>query len=153
MRIFLSKHQAQSTSQSLVIKSSNTVTWILKRSRIWNIKYQCTSFVCAQFGNLSTICTTMSCKDPTDVLGVKCFNHVAATGTSCGNRQVQFKTDHWPTNRKERWLLAFTETNQNTKEVKKERFLKKVKTRHNNVHIFGRFCLRQSDERTNIYKT
>ena len=26
-------------------------------------------------------------------------------------------------------------------------------TRQNNVHIFGTFCLRQSDERTNRYKT
>ena len=40
--------------------------------------------------------------------------------------------------------------NQNTQEVKRERFL--TSTRQNNVHIFGKFCLRQSDERTNRYK-
>ena len=33
-------------------------------------------------------------------------------------------------NQKQRWLLAFKETNQNTQEVKTERFLK---TRQNNV--------------------
>ena len=42
-------------------------------------------------------------------------------------------------------------TNPNTQEVKHERFL--MWTRQNNVQIFGKFCLRQSDKRTNRYKT
>ena len=43
------------------------------------------------------------------------------------------------------------EANQNTQEVKNERFL--IWTRQNKTRIFGKFCLRQSDERTNKYKT
>ena len=55
-------------------------------------------------------------------------------------------------NRKQRWLLAFKETNQNSQEVKNERFL--IWTRQDNARIFGKCCLRQSNERTNIrYKT
>ena len=42
-------------------------------------------------------------------------------------------------NRKQRWLLAFKKTNQNTHEVKNERFL--ISTRQNNVRIFGIRCL------------
>ena len=47
--------------------------------------------------------------------------------------------------RKQRWLLAFKKTNQNTQEVKLERFF--ISTRQNNVIIF----VIQSDKRTNRY--
>ena len=40
-------------------------------------------------------------------------------------------------------------TKQNTQEVKHERLI--IWTRQNNVHIFGKFCLGQRDERTNIH--
>ena len=43
------------------------------------------------------------------------------------------------------------EINQNTQEVKRERFL--IRTRQNKMRISGKLCLRQSDERTNRYKT
>ena len=43
--------------------------------------------------------------------------------------------------RKQRWLLAFKKTNQNTQEVKTERFL--IRTRQNNVQFL--------DKATNIY--
>ena len=42
-------------------------------------------------------------------------------------------------------------TDQNTQEVKNERFL--ISTRQNNVRIFGIRCLRQSDKRTDRYQT
>ena len=49
-------------------------------------------------------------------------------------------------------ILAFKEINENAQEVKNERFKKKW-TRQNNVRTFGKCYLRQSDERTNRYKT
>ena len=42
-------------------------------------------------------------------------------------------------NRKQRWLLTFLKTNQNTQEVNNERFL--ISTRQNHVRIFGIPCL------------
>ena len=47
--------------------------------------------------------------------------------------------------------IAFKETNQNTHDVKNERFLI-TWTRQNNAN-FGKCYLRQSHERTNRYKT
>ena len=46
--------------------------------------------------------------------------------------------------------VQLKETNQNTQEFKNERYL--IRTRQNNVHIFGKFCLRHSDIRTEQMK-
>ena len=43
-------------------------------------------------------------------------------------------------------MLTLSYQNIKTHEAKNERFI--IWTRQNNVHIFGKICLRQSDERT-----
>ena len=55
------------------------------------------------------------------------------------------------------WEYSFSylhgqETNQNTQEVKNEHFLILIRTRQNNVQIFSKSCLPQSDEWTNRYR-
>ena len=52
---------------------------------------------------------------------------------------------------KQRQLLAFKETNQNTQEVKMKHYL--IRTRQNNVAILGKFYLQHIDVWTNRYKT
>ena len=48
-------------------------------------------------------------------------------------------------------LMTTCFTDQITQEVKNEHFL--IWTRQTNLQIFGKVCLRQSDERTDKYKT
>ena len=50
-----------------------------------------------------------------------------------------------------RQKLGSENKNQNTQEVKNERFL--IWTKQKKMRILGNFCLQQSDERTNQYKT
>ena len=52
------------------------------------LKSSLTFFQGAEFGNASSICTGMYCRDPSTAND--CVLHTAARGTSCGSKQVRF---------------------------------------------------------------